>query len=186
MKKSLFITGPIQTGKSTMLQHVLEPYGALTGGFISQRLMDETGKTRGFRLTDYREKPSLTAPYSSSLPDIFMEFGNPKKMNLSVFETKGVEILQKAMETRSILLMDEIGGVELLSAPFKDLLYEALETSTCIGILKAEESLLHMHEDVRQAHKELLSHLSRLGTVEILNMDAASPRIIENFIRNRI
>ena len=62
MYRHLFLEGPIQKGKSTLLRELLAPYMNEVGGFTSQRLLDSEGETVAFRIGSARSTP-LTAPY---------------------------------------------------------------------------------------------------------------------------
>lgn len=167
MKKHLFITGPIQVGKSTMLMEALAPYREYVGGFVSQRLIDDNGNTRGFRLADYDESPSLRAPFDPSLPDIFLRLGDNITSDLSIFETKGIEIIRKTKETKKILLLDEIGGIELRSRVFTEALYDALDSMSCIGVLKGSSSAGNTIGELAKERIRLLDYLSECDTIEI-------------------
>ena len=50
MYRHLFLEGPIQTGKSTLLRRLLAPYKDQIGGFASQRMLNDDGRTIGYRI----------------------------------------------------------------------------------------------------------------------------------------
>ena len=131
----LFLEGPIQTGKSTLLRECLAPYSQLLGGFSCQRIWKE-GQPCGYRLTAASDF-CLDTEYQPGLEDIFLyHFGEISKKDPSVFELKGVQLLEHT-KNRPLILLDEIGGAELLSPSFKQTLYHILEGSIpCIGVLK--------------------------------------------------
>ena len=122
MKKRLFLTGPIGCGKSTAIANALGEKLSQCGGFLTRR---------------YRE-PQLHFVLES--PDgnqkaTFLEFaeGIPR-LNIEVFDTLGVELLKG-----DLLLLDEIGGIELLCPEFSAALEQVLQTDIpVIGVLKGE------------------------------------------------
>ena len=119
--KQIFLQGPIQTGKSTLLRRCLLPYRHLLGGFSSQRLLNREGDLMGFRITSARDF-ALTRPYTPGLPGIFMlhRNGNVEKL-------------------------DEIGGAELLVPSFREALQSLLASGIpCLGVLKAPENTVSM------------------------------------------
>ena len=142
MKTHLFLQAPIQAGKSTLLQEAMEPYREYIGGFVSQRLKDNSLNTLGFRLADYSTRPELTSTFSDELSNIFMKRTTEEKwFKLSVFENQAIEILEKARRSKKIILLDEIGGGELKSDIFKNYLDRLLMGNVpCIGVLKAPKA----------------------------------------------
>ena len=153
----LFLEGPIQTGKSTLIRSVLGDHLKHCGGFTSQRLIDAAGNTRGFRLGPAARTP-LTAPaeafISPSADDsrsasddarpftpnagIFKWFEPYGRVitDQSVFDTVGVDLLIDSLNA-PLILLDEIGGSELLCTPFCDALDAVLESGVpCLGVMK--------------------------------------------------
>lgn len=180
MKNHLFITGPVQTGKSTLLMEAIAPYREYMGGFVSQRLKDENGTTRAFRLADLSEGPSLTAPYDPELPDIFLTLGEERRSDLSVFETKGIDIILKTKEQNKILLLDEIGGIELRSEKFTEALFDALDTTSCIGVLKGDESAGNITGGIPEERARLLDYMK---ICDMINIGRALKGTTENIAR---
>ena len=63
----------------------------------------------------------MTKDYSNDDTDVFIEKMNGEfKIKLDVFENKGLAIIKKAkVSNKKIILLDEVGGIELLSETFK-------------------------------------------------------------------
>lgn len=94
MYRHLFLEGPIQKGKSTLLRELLAPYMNEVGGFTSQRLLDSEGETVAFRIGSARSTP-LTAPYHENYSGVFRVItkrGRSLKYP-EVFENEGVRYL---------------------------------------------------------------------------------------------
>lgn len=156
MTKHLFIEGPVESGKSTLLKTCLKPYFDVTGGFSCIRYRDADGNVRAYALA-----PPATAVDAVFNPDItpddrsvFLLFDKENRVErrLEVFETRGLEFLNgraKGLEdvsipfsradsaakkktsvdsnkTAGLIYMDEIGGVELMAPKFCKRLYELL------------------------------------------------------------
>lgn len=149
MYKNLFLEGPIQTGKSTLLRKLLKPYMAQIGGFTSQRLLNPEGKTIAFRIGPAAGTP-LTAPFSDKYDGIFRittDEGNHLKYP-EVFDNEGIKYLTEN-HGKKLILLDEIGGVELLNEKFRKTLYEILDGNTpCIGVIKLESKARSMSASV--------------------------------------
>lgn len=139
MYRHLFLEGPIQMGKSTLLRELLSPYKDMIGGFASQRMLNDEGRTIGYRIGP-ADSTTLTIHFSEGikLPGIFRiihEDGTSEKFP-EAFDRYGVSLL-KASEGKKLILLDEIGGAELLSSEFSRTLYDTLAGDTpCIGVIK--------------------------------------------------
>lgn len=163
MKNLLFLEGPIQTGKSTLIRKCLGAHIADCGGFTSQRLIDAFGNTRGFRIVSAAE--SLTAPAEDFMSNedpkhstdsdvpfisnagIFKWFADDGRVitDQSVFDTIGVSLLRSSAR-HPLVLLDEIGGSELLCGEFRKTLDAILSSSKpCLGVLKLAENAQRLH-----------------------------------------
>lgn len=131
----LFLEGPVRTGKSTLIRQCIAPYLHQIRGFSCQRLWLD-GTPSGYRLAP-AEETALDAPLLPDTPDIFLSYqNNPPKKDPSVFAGLGTMLLEQA-KGAPLILLDEIGGSELLVPAFRKKLYEILSgPSPCIGVLK--------------------------------------------------
>ena len=128
--KNLFLTGAVGCGKSTSLTTALGENLAKAGGFLTVRQRDEAGKPVAFW---------LTRPDGSERKQILDLSDKSNPMRLEVFSDFGVRLLDEARNCESVIL-DEIGGFEMLSDSFMDALMHLLESETpIIGVMKGEE-----------------------------------------------
>jgi len=119
MKKRLFLTGPISCGKSTAIASALGENIVKCGGFLTRR---------------HREPDlhfTLESP-DGTFRKTFLDFSSGKpEVNLSVFS----EIRMQG----KILVLDEIGGIELLNPEFAAALDTVLQCDIPIlGVIKGE------------------------------------------------
>lgn len=119
MKKHLFLTGPIGCGKSTAIATALGGKIAQCGGFLTRR---------------YRE-PHLHFTLES--PD-----GKVKKTFLDLASGKpevDLTVFSESYLHGSPIVLDEIGGIELLDPDFTAALEAILNSDTpIIGVIKGE------------------------------------------------
>ena len=173
---NLFIEGPIQTGKSTLIRNVLrEAFGPdLTGvaGFTSQRITNSDGKLLGFRLAPAEAEHSIAAD-PAGLDNIFKQFtSDGPHIDMAVFETTGVRYLNDAFAKvtagqAKLVLLDEIGGHELECRAFRSLLCELLDSDTpCVGVVKSPDNTRRMDPALIQLNEELHAHLSVMTGLE--------------------
>ena len=125
MRRRLFLTGPIGCGKSTAILTAVGDKLPSFGGFLTKRIRDGKGHAVAF---------TLCAP-DGSREAVFLDCasGTPV-IHWEVFQTLAPELM-----TGKVLLLDEIGGMELLCPEFMDALNALLETDIpIIGVLKGD------------------------------------------------
>ncbi len=119
MKRLIFVTGPPKTGKTTVLLRAVEKLiakGYRLGGMVSQEIR-EKGIRVGFEILDY----------TSSRKGWLAHIRQPKgprigkyRVNLDDLDSIGTRAILDALEVADIVLIDEIGPMELFSEAFKD------------------------------------------------------------------
>ena len=119
MKKHLFLTGPIGCGKSTAITMAMEKNITQCSGFLTRR---------------YREPHlhfTLESP-DGKVKKTFLDFASGKpEVDLAVFS--------KSYLQGKPIVLDEIGGIELLNSDFADALEVVLTSDTpIIGVIKGE------------------------------------------------
>ena len=122
MKQRLFLTGPIGCGKSTAITQALGEKTQQCGGFLTRRHREP-------HLHFTLESPD--GQYSET----FLDFsGGKPQLNMNVFSQLGVSLLKG-----DILVLDEIGGIELLCPEFTAALMQTLQRDVpVIGVMKGE------------------------------------------------
>ena len=120
MKRRLFLTGPIGYGKSTAIAQALGERITQYGGFLTRR---------------HREPHlhfTLESP-DGQHSETFLDFSDGKpRLNMDAFSQSGVSLLRG-----DILVLDEIGGIELLCPEFSAALEQLLRQEIpVIGVLK--------------------------------------------------
>ena len=127
MTKRLFLTGISGCGKSTAIATALGERMALAGGFLTVRRRDDTGRAVAYLL----QRPD------GRDGKVFLDYsGTPARMDLEVFADLGVRLLEEA-NNYPFIVLDEIGGVELLEPSFRAALERILESGIpCIGVMK--------------------------------------------------
>lgn len=137
---NLFLQGPVQIGKSTILREALLPYQKLVGGFMVQRLFED-GAMCGFRACVVDGAlPAVDGVYTDGLDGVFLYRGQATP---GVLEKAVAGALEVCAEVRcKIIILDEIGGMELLSQTFMASLNKILALGKpCLGVIKSRENL---------------------------------------------
>lgn len=178
MRKHFFLEGPIQEGKSTLIRKIIKDYLPRVGGFSSQRILNDSGETVGFRLATAAEAMALTEKYSPGLSNVFLYFGGEKiKMAPEIFTDIAIKYLRES-EGKELILLDEIGGIELLAPDFRQALYETLKSDIpCLGVFKLETSIRHMCDnavvdrDCINYHLKLRADLTNRFSADIMRFE---------------
>lgn len=145
MYKHLFLEANSGEGKSTLIRKLIAPYIDQIGGFTSQRLQDENDETIAFRIvpaTDLR----LAVPYEDTPESIFRIITEEVRgLNKpEIFESEGLKYLTDN-EGKKLILLDEIGGIELRNDAFREKLHEVLAGDIpCIGVIKRTQGAAGM------------------------------------------
>ena len=127
--KNLFLTGPVGCGKSTGIATALGEHLPKAGGFLTVRQRDDTGRAVAYW---------LKRPDGSDGQIILNYSEKPYTMHPEVFEDLGVRLVEEAKKFDFVIL-DEIGGFEVLSDVFVDALMKLVQSDIpCIGVMKGE------------------------------------------------
>lgn len=132
MEKNLFLTGAAGAGQSEIIRAALGARGAYAGGYVTHDVFDETGKLTGRDLL-----PAAAAfGVQGYKPTHFLDYvGRQAFSDNEVFRETGVRLLQEA-EYYPYVMMDEIGGYELIIPQFRTALLDVLNSDLpCIGVL---------------------------------------------------
>jgi len=137
---NLFLQGNAGVGKSYLLWEALAPFAPSVKGFCVQRLR-HNGERVGFRVVALEQGfPPPDAAYSPDMQGVFI-LGD-------AYDAAPLEeaILRVERDARGckLVLLDEIGGIELSSRVFMGALRRLLSGCVpCMGVLKSRENLLH-------------------------------------------
>jgi nucleoside-triphosphatase len=121
----LLITGPPRCGKTTLIKKIgAHPsFSGKMGGFITEEIRKK-GDRVGFQIITYPEgKRGVLARKGMHSPYRLGSYG----VNLLDLESIGCAAVEKALSSGLIIIVDEIGKMELYSRNFREILLWALE-----------------------------------------------------------
>ena len=159
-KSNLFLQGDIAAGKSTLLQKILLPHWENVGGFFVQRIykgeqhiafrLSSPGNAGDYQLNIYVEQ----LPQEKNI-FLYRDEDNRWQTQLAIFEQEGVKYLQKSREeAKKIILMDEIGGVELQCPRFMQAVLQIFDgPQPVLGVLKAPQNVKRLHSRLAKQEK---------------------------------
>lgn len=180
-KRLLLITGSPGVGKTTLLLKVVEALksrGYSVGGMIS-RDVRTSGSRVGFEVTD------LNSGSKGWLASVHQERGprvGKYRVNVDDLNEVGVKAIQEACEKLEVVVVDEIGPMELFSEKFKEAVEKAVESKKLVvstihwkmsgelidSIKKREDAKIHVLTNENREHlfeeiiREAMDFLSRV------------------------
>jgi nucleoside-triphosphatase len=123
MADAILLTGPPGCGKTTAIRTILERLPVEAGGFYTAEIR-EGGIRTGFSLLTLDGREAVLADIRIRGEPRIGKYG----VDLAALEQTGVRSLREAIDTKELVVVDEIGPMELLSPLFREVLLEALES----------------------------------------------------------
>lgn len=125
MAKNILITGRPRVGKTTLIKHIAELLGDKAGGFYTEEIPGEGVRgRRGFRIITLDGKEGVLAEVGFESLFNVGKYG----VNLKDLDEIGVTAIEKAIEEKEWILVDEIGKMEEFSSRFKSAVMKALDS----------------------------------------------------------
>jgi nucleoside-triphosphatase len=119
---ALFLTGAPGSGKTTAIRRILAASRHDAGGFYTREIR-VAGRRLGFEIVTLDGQTGLLAHLDISGPPRVGRYG----VDLTALEDIGVESLQAAARRGALVVIDEIGPMECLSAAFRQTVEAVLD-----------------------------------------------------------
>ena len=127
----ILLTGHPGIGKTTAIRHVVSALGRWAGGFYTREVRT-AGRRTGFELVTLDGK---TAPLATRDPDVAFDRPAPfgrYRVNLDAVDALGVPALLDALDLGQVIVVDEIGPMEILSPRFRDAILRMLNSKVAV------------------------------------------------------
>jgi nucleoside-triphosphatase len=168
MGKSLLLTGHPGIGKTTIIRKVVEALGDRAGGFYTEEITGPGGRHGIKLITLYRE--DVTIAHKDLKAPRYPRVGR-YGVDTAALDKVGVKALKRAIRRNRIVIVDEIGLMELYSRKFLDVLMEGfMGEAHIVGTITAKH---HPEADV-------FRYLSQIEIWEIdhRNRDTMHERVL--------
>lgn len=166
---NLFITGKPRTGKTTLIKRVIENLpSASSGGFYTEEI-SHLNVRQGFKIVTLDGKEGILA--RKGMPSSFRlgKYG----INVKDLEEIGVKAIEEALLLKEIVVIDEIGKMELFSSLFREVVEKALDSSKrVIGV-------------IQMSHHPFLNTIRNRRDVEIHQLDVHKRETIFQIFNQR-
>jgi len=174
LKRLFFITGAPGIGKTTVLLRTVEALknmGFRVGGMLSREVR-ERGTRVGFEIVDFEteERGWLAHVNQPDGPQV-----SKYRVNLRDLETLGAVSIRNAVAKAQIVIIDEIGPMELFSPAFKEAAIQAINSD------KPVLGVIH-----HRARDPLIDSIRTRDDAEIIEVTYANRGHIHNLLINKV
>ena len=122
-RKNLFVTGRPGVGKTTLIERVLGVLDVDAGGFYTRELLED-GRRVGFSIVGLHGERGVLAHVDHEGSFRVGKYG----VNCEDLERVGVRAIDEAVKRSRLIVMDEIGRMELCSQAFQEAVGRALDS----------------------------------------------------------
>ena len=170
MGTKVLITGEPGSGKTTAIKKIVEKLGNRAIGFWTEEVRDpKTKKRTDFRIVTTDGKKKIFASKIFTSKKLVGSYG----VNVKYFEEIALPLLERAInearkDRRKVIVIDEIGKMELFSKPFRELVREIFYNDRLNVVATIP---------IRDVHK-VVSEIRRLPGVIHIHLDRTNRDLI--------
>jgi nucleoside-triphosphatase len=115
MKRVFLLTGAPGAGKTTAIRKIVSYLSCSVGGFYTEEIR-EGGVRTGFRLITLDGRQGTLAHVNIRGTPRISKYG----VDLTTLDTIGTDSIRHAIEENDVVIIDEIGPMEILSPRFRE------------------------------------------------------------------
>ncbi len=123
MKQVYLLTGKPGAGKTSLIKQAVAGMGGKAGGFYTEEIRSG-GARLGFRLVTLDGESAILSHVNIHSPYRVSKYG----VDIDNLDRVGVSALYKAAEECDLVVIDEIGKMELFSANFKEAVLQIIDS----------------------------------------------------------
>jgi nucleoside-triphosphatase THEP1 len=131
MRKSILLTGSPGCGKTTLIQKVLLKLSIPASGFYTREIRQQ-GVRKGFEIITLDGKRDILSHVNIKSPKRVGKYG----VDLDMLLALAVPAIYQGIKSGGLIVIDEIGPMEILSSYFRQAVLEALDSdSSMLGTI---------------------------------------------------
>ncbi len=123
MKQVYLLTGKPGAGKTSLIKQAVAGMGGKAGGFYTEEIRSG-GARLGFRLVTLDGESTILSHVNIHSPYRVSKYG----VDIDNLDQVGVSALHKAAEQYDLVVVDEIGKMELFSANFREAVLQIIDS----------------------------------------------------------
>ncbi len=123
MKQVYLLTGKPGTGKTSLIKQAVAQLKGKAGGFYTEEIRSR-GVREGFRLVTLDGQDAILAHVNIRSPYRVSRYG----VDVDNLDRVGVSALRKAAQQCDLVVIDEIGKMELFSASFRETILQIIDS----------------------------------------------------------
>lgn len=133
---NILIAGRPGIGKTTLIKEIVKKLGKSAGGFYTEEIRRD-GQRIGFGIKTLDGKTGVLSSIDIDSPYRIGKY----KVNLVEFEKTAVSVIENGLASSKVIIIDEIGPMELFSQKFKEIVLKALDSpNQVIATIKLKRS----------------------------------------------
>ncbi|MCK4239992.1 MAG: NTPase [Candidatus Atribacteria bacterium] len=121
--KNILICGPPGVGKTTLIKKILENLNLKSGGFHTEEIKENKNRV-GFKIISLDNQEGVLAHISIKGAKRVGRYG----VNIYDLENIGVKSLSQSLKNDDLIIIDEIGKMEIFSDKFKEKVLDCLNS----------------------------------------------------------
>ena len=123
MKQVCLLTGRPGTGKTSLIKQAVAGMKGIAGGFYTEEIRTQ-GVRQGFRLVTLDGQDAILAHINIHSPYRVSKYG----VDIDSLDKVGVSALHRAVRECDLVVVDEIGKMELFSASFREAVLHLIDS----------------------------------------------------------
>ena len=162
MRKAYLLTGGPGVGKTTIIKQALEKAQIVAGGFFTEEIR-VGGVRQGFRIVTLEGDSTILAHIDIRSPYRVSKYG----IDIEGLDRVGVAALREAIRERDLIVIDEIGKMELFSTSFQLAVLDAINSQKSVlgTIMRSSHPWA---DEVKRHPNVVISTVTRANHREVL------------------